>query len=193
MRRPLSRPTRSRRRVRQKPPDEPDRRHLHRHTEPVVFTVPAQHEPAVLSLEAEVARQLLARGILRVTAVARQPLRSQQRHRCHEPPPAALRIVLGGQLRDRLRPWPGVTLQRTQRRVAALGHQQRHPNIGLGHVRDRRVAQLMQRPPTRRRAEQLLRGVWGRSEQELALSGRRQSSLSSASIAACRSAAEGRL
>jgi hypothetical protein len=36
-------------------------------------------------------------------------------------------------------------------------------------------------------------GVWGRTEQKLALSGRRQSSISSASIAACWSAAEGRL
>jgi hypothetical protein len=43
-----------------------------------------------------------------------------------------------------------------QARVAAFGHQQREPDVGLGEMRDRRVAQLMQRPPARRRFEQLL-------------------------------------
>ena len=47
------------------------------------------------------------------------------------------------------------------RRVAALGHQQREPDVGLGEVRDRRVSQLMQRPPARRCAEQLLRAAVG--------------------------------
>jgi hypothetical protein len=41
-------------------------------------------EPAILPLETEEARQLLARRILRVTAIARQSIRSQQRNRRHE-------------------------------------------------------------------------------------------------------------
>lgn len=72
-------------------------------------------------------------------------------------------VVVGGELGHGVDAGASVFLQRAQAGVAALGHQQRQADVGLGEVGERGVAQLVQRPAAGRLAEELLRAPVGQA------------------------------
>ncbi len=62
--------------------------------------------------------------------------------------------MIGGELGDGFRAGTGVALQSAQAGMTRLGHQQRQSRVVFGEMGDGRVAQLMQRPPSRQHGEQ---------------------------------------